>query len=81
MVEATKNVYKYFNYSNIQIENNAVWWEVYAYYETGNVASENKGRFAFRGFYFGIVGRGGALVETITFNRRVVGSTPALAAT
>src|SRR6218665_1632622 len=26
------------------------------------------------------VGRGGALVETITFNRRVVGSTPALAA-
>ena len=28
-----------------------------------------------------IVGHGGALVETITFNRRVVGSTPALAAT
>ena len=28
-----------------------------------------------------IVGRGGALVETITFNRRVVGSTPGLAAT
>ena len=28
-----------------------------------------------------IVGRGGALVETMTFNRRVVGSTPALAAT
>ena len=27
------------------------------------------------------VGRGGALFETITFNRRVVGSTPALAAT
>jgi len=27
------------------------------------------------------VGRGGALVEAITFNRRVVGSTPALAAT
>jgi len=27
------------------------------------------------------VGRGGALVETMTFNRRVVGSTPALAAT
>ena len=26
------------------------------------------------------VGRGGALVETMTFNRRVVGSTPALAA-
>ena len=26
-------------------------------------------------------GRGGALVETMTFNRRVVGSTPALAAT
>ena len=26
------------------------------------------------------VGRGGAFVETITFNRRVVGSTPALAA-
>jgi len=25
------------------------------------------------------VGRGGALVETMTFNRRVVGSTPALA--
>ena len=25
-------------------------------------------------------GRGGALVETMTFNRRVVGSTPALAA-
>ena len=24
------------------------------------------------------VGRGGALVETMTFNRRVVGSTPAL---
>ena len=28
-----------------------------------------------------IVGRGGALVEAITFNRRVVGSTPALSAT
>jgi len=28
-----------------------------------------------------IVGRGGALVETMTFNRRVVGATPALAAT
>ena len=28
-----------------------------------------------------VVGRGGALVEAITFNRRVVGSTPALAAT
>ena len=27
------------------------------------------------------VGRGGALVETMTFNQRVVGSTPALAAT
>ena len=27
------------------------------------------------------VGRGGALVETMTFNRRVVGSTPALAVT
>jgi len=27
------------------------------------------------------MGRGGALVETMTFNRRVVGSTPALAAT
>jgi len=27
------------------------------------------------------VGRGDALVETMTFNRRVVGSTPALAAT
>ena len=27
------------------------------------------------------VGRGGALVEAITFNRRVVGSTPALAVT
>ena len=27
------------------------------------------------------LGRGGALVETMTFNRRVVGSTPALAAT
>jgi len=27
------------------------------------------------------VGRGGALVETMTFNRSVVGSTPALAAT
>ena len=27
------------------------------------------------------VGRGGALVETMTFNRRVVGSTPAVAAT
>ena len=26
------------------------------------------------------VGRGGSLVEEITFNRRVVGSTPALAA-
>jgi len=26
-------------------------------------------------------GRGGSLVETITFNRRVVGSNPALAAT
>ena len=26
-------------------------------------------------------GRGGALVETMTFNRRVVGSTPTLAAT
>ena len=26
------------------------------------------------------MGRGGALVETMTFNRRVVGSTPALAA-
>ena len=26
------------------------------------------------------VGRGGALVESMTFNRRVVGSTPALAA-
>ena len=25
------------------------------------------------------VGRGGALAETMTFNRRVVGSTPALA--
>ena len=31
--------------------------------------------------YNAIVGRGGALVETITFNRRVVCSTPALAAT
>src|SRR6218665_1812920 len=30
---------------------------------------------------WGFVGRGGALVETMTFNRRVVGSTPALAAT
>jgi len=28
-----------------------------------------------------IVGRGGPLVETMTFNRRVIGSTPALAAT
>ena len=28
-----------------------------------------------------VVGRSGALVEAITFNRRVVGSTPALAAT
>ena len=28
-----------------------------------------------------ILGHGGALVETITFNRRVVGSTPAQAAT
>ena len=28
-----------------------------------------------------VVGRGGALVETMTFNRRVVGSTSALAAT
>ena len=28
-----------------------------------------------------VVGRGGALVELMTFNRRVVGSTPALAAT
>ena len=27
------------------------------------------------------VGRGGALVETMTFNRRVVGTTPALDAT
>ena len=27
------------------------------------------------------VGRRGALVETMTFNRRVLGSTPALAAT
>jgi len=27
-----------------------------------------------------IVGRGGALVESIAFNRRVVGPTPALAA-
>jgi len=27
------------------------------------------------------VGRGGTLVETMTFNRRVVGLTPALAAT
>jgi len=27
------------------------------------------------------VGRGGALVESMTFNRRVVGSTPALVAT
>ena len=27
------------------------------------------------------VGRGDALVETMTFNRRVVGSTPSLAAT
>ena len=27
------------------------------------------------------MGRGGALVEAMTFNRRVVGSTPALAAT
>ena len=29
----------------------------------------------------GVVGRGGALVESITFNQRVVGSTPALAVT
>jgi len=28
-----------------------------------------------------VVGRGGALVETMTFNQRVVGSPPALAAT
>jgi len=28
-----------------------------------------------------VVGRGGALVEAMVFNRRVVGSTPALAAT
>ena len=28
-----------------------------------------------------VVGRDGALVESITFNRRVVGSTPALAVT
>jgi len=28
-----------------------------------------------------VVGRCGAFVEAITFNRRVVGSTPALAAT
>ena len=28
-----------------------------------------------------VVGRGGALVETMTFNQRVVGLTPALAAT
>jgi len=27
------------------------------------------------------VGRGGALVEAMTFNRRVMGSTPTLAAT
>src|SRR6218665_2984980 len=32
-------------------------------------------------FLVGLVGRGGALIETMTFNRRVVGSTPALAAT
>ena len=32
-------------------------------------------------YYYYIVGRGGALVEAITLNRRVVGSTPALAAT
>jgi len=31
--------------------------------------------------YVYIVGRDGALVESIIFNRRVVGSTPALAAT
>jgi len=30
--------------------------------------------------FINIVGRGGALVETMTFNRRVVGSSPALAA-
>ena len=29
----------------------------------------------------GFVGRGGALLESMTFNRRVMGSTPALAAT
>src|SRR6218665_630145 len=32
-------------------------------------------------YYVLFVGRSGALVETMTFNRRVVGSTPALAAT
>ena len=31
--------------------------------------------------YFGHVGRDGALVESITFNQRVVGSTPALVVT
>ena len=31
--------------------------------------------------YVHLVGRGGALVETMTFVRRVVGSTPTLAAT
>ena len=33
------------------------------------------------GIIYDMMGRGGALVETMTFNRRVVGSTPALAAT
>jgi len=28
-----------------------------------------------------VVGRGGALVKSMTLNRRIVGSTPALAAT
>ena len=36
---------------------------------------------AYRGTWWRIVGRGGALVEAITLNRRVVGSTPALPVT
>ena len=40
--------------------------------ETRKTSNESSG---------GIVGRGGALVEAMTFNRRIVGSTSALAAT
>jgi len=46
-----------------------------------NKKGRNEGMFCSETVFWQDKGRGGALVETMTFNRRVVGSTLDLAAT